>query len=53
MLAAYRTHTAEHVAVGIPPLPLDASPIQELCDLLQQPPAGEADNLLALRLGIT
>ncbi len=48
MLAAYRTHAAERAAVGIPPLPLDASQTQELCDLLQQPPAGEADNLLAL-----
>jgi aconitate hydratase 2 / 2-methylisocitrate dehydratase len=39
MLAAYRIHVAERAALGIPPLPLDASQTEALCDLLQQPTA--------------
>jgi aconitate hydratase 2 / 2-methylisocitrate dehydratase len=47
MLAAYRQHVAERAALGIPPLPLDASQTQELCELLKNP-AGEAGELLEL-----
>jgi aconitate hydratase 2 / 2-methylisocitrate dehydratase len=48
MLAAYRHHAAERATAGIPPLPLDATQTKELCALLQQPLAGEAEQLLAL-----
>jgi aconitate hydratase 2 / 2-methylisocitrate dehydratase len=48
MLAAYRQHVTERAALGIPPLPLDASQTQELCELLKNPPAGEGETLLAL-----
>jgi aconitate hydratase 2 / 2-methylisocitrate dehydratase len=48
MLETYRQHTAERAALGIPPLPLDAEQTSALCELLKNPPAGEAANLLAL-----
>jgi aconitate hydratase 2 / 2-methylisocitrate dehydratase len=48
MLAAYRQHVAERAALGIPPLPLDASQTQALCELLKNPPSGEEATLLAL-----
>ncbi len=48
MLEAYRQHTADRAALGIPPLPLDAEQTSALCELLQQPPAGEEANLIAL-----
>ncbi len=48
MLAAYRHHAAERAASGIPPLPLDVGQTEELCALLQQPPVGETEQLLAL-----
>jgi aconitate hydratase 2 / 2-methylisocitrate dehydratase len=47
MLAAYRQHVAERAALGIPPLPLDASQTQELCELLKNP-AGDSGELLDL-----
>jgi aconitate hydratase 2 / 2-methylisocitrate dehydratase len=46
MLEAYRQHTADRAALGIPPLPLDAEQTSALCELLQ--PAGEEANLIAL-----
>lgn len=48
MLDAYRKHGEERAALGIPPLPLTAEQTSALCELLQQPPAGEEADLLAL-----
>jgi aconitate hydratase 2 / 2-methylisocitrate dehydratase len=48
MLETYHQHTAERAALGIPPLPLDAEQTSALCELLKNPPADEAANLLAL-----
>lgn len=48
MLDAYRQHVAERAALGIPPLPLTAQQTADLCELLQHPPAGEADFLRML-----
>jgi len=48
MLDAYRKHGEERAALGIPPLPLSAEQTSALCELLQQPPAGEEADLLAL-----
>ncbi|MEC4896291.1 MAG: aconitate hydratase B, partial [Oscillatoria sp. PMC 1050.18] len=48
MLATYRQHTAEREAMGIPPLPLNAQQTSELCELLKNPPEGEAEYLLDL-----
>ncbi|MBD2464640.1 bifunctional aconitate hydratase 2/2-methylisocitrate dehydratase [Oscillatoria sp. FACHB-1407] len=48
MLDAYRNHVAERAALGIPPLPLTAEQTSDLCELLKNPPAGEADTLLML-----
>ncbi|MEZ5557261.1 MAG: bifunctional aconitate hydratase 2/2-methylisocitrate dehydratase [Pseudomonadales bacterium] len=41
MLDAYRAHSAERAALGIPPLPLSAQQVSELIELLKAPPAGE------------
>ncbi len=48
MLKTYRAHAAERAAMGIPPLPLNASQTAELTELLKHPPAGEEDFLLEL-----
>ncbi len=48
MLADYRLHSEQRQALGIPPLPLTASQTAQLCELLQDPPAGEAEFLLHL-----
>ncbi len=48
MLEIYRQQVAERAALGIPPLPLDPQQTAELCELLQHPPAGEAQTLLEL-----
>jgi aconitate hydratase 2/2-methylisocitrate dehydratase len=48
MLSAYRDHVAERAQQGIPPLPLNAQQASALCDLLQNPPAGEENFLLSL-----
>ncbi len=48
MLQAYRQHTAERAALGIPPLPLSATQTAELIELLKAPPAGEAAVLVEL-----
>jgi aconitate hydratase 2/2-methylisocitrate dehydratase len=48
MLEEYRKHVAEREALGIPPLPLDAQQTSHLCELLKQPPDGEAETLLHL-----
>jgi len=48
MLSAYRDHVAERAAQGIPPLPLNALQTSALCELLQNPPAGEEAFLLSL-----
>ncbi len=48
MLQAYRQHTAERAALGIPPLPLDAKQVAALIELIKAPPAGEDAFLLDL-----
>lgn len=48
MLDAYRKHTAERAAAGIPPLPLNAAQVAELVELLKNPPADQAQELLDL-----
>ena len=48
MLSAYRASAAERTAQGIPPLPLNAEQTQALTELLQNPPAGEEQELLHL-----
>ncbi|MFZ9136678.1 MAG: bifunctional aconitate hydratase 2/2-methylisocitrate dehydratase [Hylemonella sp.] len=48
MLQAYRAHVAERAALGIPPLPLTAKQTAELIELLKNPPAGEATDLVEL-----
>jgi len=48
MLQAYRQHTAERAALGIPPLPLDAKQTAALIELLKAPPASEEAFLMDL-----
>jgi aconitate hydratase 2/2-methylisocitrate dehydratase len=48
MLAAYRAHVDERAKQGLVPLPLTAEWTRELCALLEQPPAGEAEVLKTL-----
>ena len=48
MLQAYRQHTAERAALGIPPLPLDAKQTAELIELIKNPPSGEGEFLMEL-----
>lgn len=48
MLAEYRQLAADREAQGIPPLPLTAAQTSELCKLLENPPAGEAEFLMHL-----
>ncbi len=48
MLIAYRQHAAERAALGIPPLPLDATQTAELIELIKRPPFGEDAFLLDL-----
>ncbi|MBX9297870.1 bifunctional aconitate hydratase 2/2-methylisocitrate dehydratase [Chromobacterium vaccinii] len=48
MLEAYRQHVAERAALGIPPLPLSAKQVEELVELLKNPPKGEEGVLVEL-----
>ena len=48
MLSAYRDHVADRAQQGIPSLPLNAAQASALCELLQNPPTGEEEFLLAL-----
>ncbi|MBF0428236.1 MAG: bifunctional aconitate hydratase 2/2-methylisocitrate dehydratase [Magnetococcales bacterium] len=48
MLEAYRQHVAERAKQGVPPLPLNAQQTEEVTQLLQNPPAGEAEFLKSL-----
>ena len=41
MLQAYRQHTAERAALGIPPLPLSAQQVADLVELIKAQPAGQ------------
>ncbi len=45
MIDAYLKHEAERNAQGIPALPLNPEQTQQLCALLQNPPAGKEDFL--------
>lgn len=48
MLEAYREHVAERASEDLPPLPLDATQVASLVELIKNPPAGEAQFLLDL-----
>ncbi len=48
MLDAYFKREAERKRLGIPPLPLSPDEAAEVCRLLENPPAGQADLLVAL-----
>ncbi len=48
LLETYRQGAAEREHQGIPPLPLTAAQVSDLCELLKQPPAGEVEFLLHL-----
>ena len=48
MLDAYRSHVAERLAEGLPPLPLNAEQTGQLVELLKKPPTGEETFLLDL-----
>jgi len=48
MLETYRHHTQERAALGIPPLPLNAEQVAQLCELLKNPPVGEEETLIGL-----
>lgn len=48
MLTAYRKHVAERESEGLPPLPLNATQVAELVELLKNPPHGEEDFLKEL-----
>ena len=48
MIENYLKHEAYRAEKGIPALPLDANQTTELCELLQNPPAGKEDFLLNL-----
>ncbi len=48
MLENYRTQAAERAAEGVMPKPLDAEQAAALCELLKNPPDGEAAFLLDL-----
>ncbi|MRR35183.1 aconitate hydratase B, partial [bacterium] len=48
MIEAYLAHEAERKAQGIPALPLNPEQTADLCNLLQNPPAGKEEFLLNL-----
>ena len=48
MLEAYRKHVDERAQEGIVPKPLSAEQVNELVELLREPPAGEESVLLDL-----
>ncbi len=48
MLETYRLHLAERLALGLPPLPLNAEQVAALVELLKNPPEGEEQTLLDL-----
>jgi aconitate hydratase 2 / 2-methylisocitrate dehydratase len=47
-LTSYRNQAEQRQLLGIPPLPLNPEQASQLCELLQNPPAGEEDFLLDL-----
>ena len=48
MMDAYLKHVEERKAQGIPPRPLDPEQTREVVKLLQKPPRGQEESLLAL-----
>jgi aconitate hydratase 2/2-methylisocitrate dehydratase len=48
VIDAYLAHAEERKALGIPPKPLDPQQTREVCGLLEAPPAGQGEMLLAL-----
>lgn len=47
-LAEYHQHVAERARLGIPPLPLNAKQVSQLCDDLLNPPEELKEELLTL-----
>ncbi len=48
MMDAYLRHVEERNALGIPPRPLDPEQTREVAKLLQKPPRGQEESLLAM-----
>ncbi len=48
MLEAYRQHVAERLAEGVVPKPLNAAQVNDLVELLKNPPAGEESFIVDL-----
>lgn len=48
MLESYFSHESDRMKKGIPPLPLNPQETHEVCKLLEAPPHGKGDPLLAL-----
>lgn len=48
MLSDYYQQAQQRKAMGIPPLPLNAAQTSELCKLLENPPQGKEEELIAL-----
>ena len=48
MLADYHQHVAERLALGLPPLPLNAEQVASLVELLKNPPKNDAPMLVDL-----
>ncbi len=48
MLESYRQQVSERGKLGIPPLPLNAQQTTAVCELLKNPPTGEAETLVEL-----
>ncbi len=48
MLEAYRQHVEERTAEGVVPKPLNAEQVNELVELIKNPPAGEEDFIVDL-----
>ena len=48
MLEEYRNHVDERAALGIPPKPLSPAQVNDLVELLKNPPAGEEEYLVDL-----
>ncbi len=48
MLESYFKHEAERQKQGVPPLPLSPEETEEVCKLLENPPAGKEELLLSL-----
>ncbi len=48
MLDDYQKHVKEREQMGIPPLPLDADQVSEVCEQLKNPPSGQEEYFMHL-----